>query len=416
MQATRTELDYKAGLRLVYLTSVYPAPSTTFITNEVQGLRRRGNPIQVYSVWKPNLDDLPDTLMREANGVRYLLPACWQDVFGTLIRTLVRAPWKFSLTLIYALTRRNPGARGRLGMLFYFVEAMLLADDLRGDHLHVHHANAAAAVGMLAARYLRIPFSFTAHGSDILIEKNLLEDKLAQARFVVTVSEYNRRHLEKYHPGLNPSVSVVRTGVDLGRFTPGESRIGRKRVHILSVGRLHPVKGFKHLITAVAMLMGKDLDFECSIMGEGPERENLQDQIRDLGVEEHVRIRRAIGHEEMPEVFAGADIYVLSSLSEGLPVVLMEAMASGIPVVSTRITGIPELVEEGVSGLLVPPGDPAALAEAVAGLIADPIARHEMGRAGRIRVENHFNLETNLDNLNDLFRSELHDLLEVSPG
>lgn len=417
MSGNRAEDDYAAGLRLAYLTSLYPAPSSTFITNEVDGLRRRGHSIQMNSVRCPDPESLPPDLKHLSHEVTYLLPAGMSDLVGILAWAFLRAPIRCLATLAYALTRHATGLRGRVYMLFYFVEAMLLAGSLhrRGAQLlHVHHANTAAIVGMLAVRYLGIPFSFTAHGSDILLENHLLEEKLDQARFVVTVSDYNRTHLEDFHGDRLPRVEVVRTGVDLDRFKAPALRLERAMPRILSVGRLHEVKGFTHLVTALARVREMGLDFECALVGEGPDREAIGFRIHELGLEEHLHLAGAVGPEAMPPVYAGADIFVLPSLSEGLPVVLMEAMASGLPVVATRITGVPELVEDGVSGLLVPPAESEALAQALARLLSNPETRREMGRAGRRRVERGFDLEVHLDRLNHLFRKEMNGCIALS--
>ncbi len=417
MSGNRAEDDNGTGIRLAYLTSLYPAPSSTFITNEVDGLRRRGHSIQMNSVRCPDPESLPSDLKHLSHEVTYLLPAGMSDLVGTLAWAFLRAPIRCLTTLAYALTRRAPCLRERIYLLFYFVEAMLLAGSLhrRGaELLHVHHANTAAIVGMLAARYLGIPFSFTAHGSDILLENHLLEEKLDQARFVVTVSDYNRTYLKDSCNGRLPRVEVVRTGVDLDRFKVPVLRLEKEKPRILSVGRLHAVKGFDHLVTALARVRERDLDFECGLVGDGPEREALEARIRDLGLEEHLHLAGAVGPEAMPPVYAGADVFVLPSLSEGLPVVLMEAMACGLPVVATHITGVPELVEDGVSGLLVPPAEPDALADALVRLLSDPETRRKMGRAGRRRVERSFNVEDHLDRLNHLFRKELNGCPAVS--
>jgi glycosyltransferase involved in cell wall biosynthesis len=301
-------------------------------------------------------------------------------------------------------------------MVFYLAEAVLLAEHLhrRGlRHVHVHHANAASLVGLLAARLLDIGFSFTAHGSDILLEGDHFEEKIAESRFVITVSEFNRKRLVAAAGRVEPGrIRVVRTGVDLKRFRPCSARPGSGPKRLLTVGRLHPVKGFVHLIDALSRVREARSDFQLDVVGDGPLRADLEERIERAGLTEHVHLRGAIGPSDLPPFYAKADLFVLSSLSEGLPVVLMEAMASGLPVVATRITGVPELVRDGVSGILVPPAEPRPLAAAIRRLLADPLLAARLGRAGRRSVEREFDLEINVDRLDGLLRSELHELVE----
>jgi glycosyltransferase involved in cell wall biosynthesis len=308
------------------------------------------------------------------------------------------------------VSRRRKGLGRRLFLVFYFAEAVVLARELhrRGlRHVHVHHANNAAIVAMLAARYLRVGYSLTAHGSDVLLERDLLEDKLRHAAFAVAVSEYNRAAMLSC--GISPDsppIHVVHTGVELDRFAPGEARPPHD-LDLLSVGRLHEVKAFPDLLRACHRLTRDGLVFRCRIVGDGPSRARLERLRDELGLEDRVEFVGPVGHDELPGYYRESDVFVMASRSEGIPVVLMEAMACGLPVVATDITGIPELVEHGKSGLLVPPGDPDRLARAVAELAASAEKRREYGNAGRRRVRERFDVREGARRLDRLFRERL---------
>ena len=225
MPGTRTEIRLETGLRLAYLTSRYPAASSTFIANEIRGLRERGHHLDVFSIRRPTPDELPGELRDAAAEVTYVVPVRPTFLLAAHLAAFWLAPWRYICVLGQAL--RRPSGRGpwaRVRPLLYFGEAAVLARMLclqRIRHLHVHHANAAALVGLLAARLAGASYSFTAHGSDILLERDRLDEKLIGARFVITVSEFNRRQLVAAAGGTSITpIQVVHTGVDLQTFQP----------------------------------------------------------------------------------------------------------------------------------------------------------------------------------------------------
>lgn len=396
-------------MKLAYLTSLYPGLSSTFIVNEARGLRARGFDIRFFSVRRPDPASLPEGLRAEMREVTYLLDAGVVGTLAAVASATVRRPLAFLRTLGWSVTRPNLAWKRRAFMVIYFVEALILARGLRKGgfrHLHVHHANNANVVALLAARYLGRRYSVTAHGSDILLERELLREKIGGASFAVTVSEHNRRVLDDL--GTSTAVHVVPTGVDVERFADeAESPQRTEPVRLVAVGRLNPVKGFDVLVEACRRLRERGLDFTCTIHGAGDEDTALAEAAEAADVTDRVHLAGPIAPSRVHEAYREGDIYVLSSRSEGLPVVVMEAMASGLPVVASDVTGVPELVVDGETGLLVPPEDPDALADALATLIEDPTRRDRMGEAGVQRVRDGFDADDHLDRLAALFAREI---------
>lgn len=395
--------------RLAYLTSRYPALSATFITAEVEGLRRRGFVVRVFAVRRAP-PPLPPELAAAAGEVTPLLPAGPAALAADLAWAVRTLPGRWPAVLRRVLRPGPVRPRTRLRLPAYLLEAVRLARRLRrwgAQHLHVHHANPAALVGALAAELTRLPRSVTVHGSDVLLEAEALALKLAGARFVVTVCRTTAAALRCRLGPLLPPLHVIPTGVDTRRFSPPSGRTPVRRCpRILALGRLHPVKDFPLLLRAAARLRAAGVPFRLFLGGEGPEGERLAREARTLGLRGRVRLLGGVAPALTPALYRRVDLFVLSSRSEGLPVVLLEAMATGLPVVATRVGGVPECVGDGETGLLVPPGDPEALAGALRRLLVDPERRARLGRAARERVLARYDREVHLNRLAQVFRGE----------
>jgi glycosyltransferase involved in cell wall biosynthesis len=283
-------------------------------------------------------------------------------------------------------------------------------------HLHAHFASQAAELAMLAGRLTGIPFSFTAHAKDIYdhsVDSALLRQKIQEAKFVVTVSEYNRRHLA----GLAGEVAgrkILRlyNGIDLQRFQPGPASL-RDPELLLAIGRLEEKKGFHHLIAACALLRKSGHRFRCLVVGQGREQDALAETIERLDLQAEVALVGAQPQELLIETLKRAAILVLPCVisstgdRDGLPTVLLEAMAMGLPVISTQLVGIPEIVQHGKTGFLVPPGEPAQLAQTIGELLDHPALQESLGRAGRARAEALFDLRKNVLTLHEQFKRSL---------
>lgn len=386
--------------RVAYLVSRYPAVSHAFIQREVLALRELGVEIDTFSLRRADDADVLSPADRAERDATY----SFQPVrVGRLVRdhlgALVRRPRAYASTLAHAVAR-GKGARGRLWQVFYFAEAIQLWAELRRGgigHVHVHFANASADVALLATRFAGgdLEWSLTLHGPAEFFDvtENRLGSKLASPIWIACVSDWVRSQAMSILPPEGwDRLRVVRLGLDTTEWAPASTRPDDGVLRILNVGRLAPVKGQAVLIDAIARLRDDGIDVRCTIAGAGPERAALERQIADAGLGEQVMLTGAVGQDTIRELYAAADVFCLPSFRESLPVVLMEALAMELPVVATRIMGVPELVEDELSGLLVSPGRGDELAAALARLAQDPELRRRLGRAGRATVERDYEL------------------------
>jgi glycosyltransferase involved in cell wall biosynthesis len=275
-------------------------------------------------------------------------------------------------------------------------------------HVHAHWATHPALAAWTVRALTGLPYSFTAHAHDLYVDRAMLREKVRDAAFVVTISEFNRRLLEEVcGPDARGKVHVVRCGVDLRAFAPAPRRAPPVPT-FACVASLRPYKGHAVLLEAAALLRARGLALRVLLVGDGPLRGDLEARVARLGIGDTVTFRGALAHEEIPEILASATAAVLPSVTqadgqmEGIPVALMEAMAAGVPVVSTRLSGIPELVRDGEGGLLVPERDPEALAAAMARLAADPALAARLAAGARRVVERDFDRARNVARLEAL--------------
>jgi glycosyltransferase involved in cell wall biosynthesis len=391
-------------LRIAYVVSRYPSISHVFILREVLALRRAGAEVATFTIRRHGDNErLSDVDRGEDARTHVLVPASPLDLARSHLGAFVRGPARYLATLLLALRLRGPGARATLWQLFYFGEAALMWRQCRKRgirHIHAHHANVGSDVALLASHLGGDDWSwsFTMHGSTEFfdVREHRLAQKAELARFVVCVSDHGRSQIMSLvEPSHWDKLLRVHCGVDIEAFRPAAERAGDVRsLEILTVGRVVPVKGQSLLVEAVAELRRRGIDARLTIVGDGPQLADLRALAARLGVGDHVDFAGPVGQHEIAAHYARADVFALPSFAEGLPVVLMEAMASGLPVVASRITGVPELVEEGVSGLLVAPGRGDELTDALERVLREPPqARWAMGSAGREKVVREFDVE-----------------------
>ena len=349
---------------VAYLVSAYPAPSHTFIRREVEALRARGIAIETFSIRRPPAGARWAPADRAAlDSTTYLLPASPADLLRSHARALFGQTQRYLGTLRLALRHRPPGLRAWSWALFHFAEAILLAGKLeqRGiRHLHNHFANASANVGLLASHFLQLPWSLTLHGSADWSYPSgyLLPAKIEAACFVACVSRYGLSQACRVTaPSLWDKFFIARCGVDLSVFPVARPAAAPAPLRILAVGRLSPEKGHAGLLHAFDALRRGGVDARLTIIGDGPLRGELARLVAALGLDGHCELLGQRAEGEVLEALAGADLFVMSSFMEGLPVVLMEAMGMGVPVVAPCVAGIPELVRHDVTGLLYTVGD-----------------------------------------------------------
>lgn len=399
---------------VTYLISEYPAFNHTFILREVQALREAGVDVSTISIRRDGrpLERVTPDERAERASTWYVKQQGALGLATALLRRAVRAPGRLvrALALAARLGGLDIGALAR--HLAYWAEAVIVADRLdrtRAPHVHVHFAS---TVGLLAHVVSGCPFSITIHGPAEFETPHFgLAEKVRQAALIVTISKFGRSQVMRTARIDDwPKVRVVQLGVDTATYVPRSELPRGPRATVLTVGRLAPVKGQALLIEAVHRLVQRGVDVGLTIVGEGPERGRLEAQASRLGIADRVELTGALNAVETRQRFEGASVFALTSFAEGIPVVLMEAMALGVPCVASRVTGVPELIDDGVTGYLVSPGDGDEAADAISRLLADPAAAMAMTQAARARVVEQYDLPTNARRL----AAELRSLLE--PG
>lgn len=401
------------GLRLAYIIGTYPLLTTTFIDREISAMRQGGARLHVVSIRRPS-GQLSDRQKVLQQGVTYLLPVSLPSFMGGHLRFALLRPAIYFGTLLYLLTRSHPSLKSRFMTLLHFAEAVYVAHVLRHDpcdHIHAHFMDRAATLALVSSRLLNVPYSVSAHARDIYVDPVLLSEKLWGAKFVATCTAYNRAYLSRFvRDDRDDRLKCIHHGLDVNNYQPGSGAPQGKPV-LMAVGQLKEKKGFVYLLQACRMLKDRGYDFECRIVGEGPLRETLEAQIRQLALQDAVILCGALPHQEVIDNYRRSIIFVLPCVlgadgdRDGIPNVILEAMAMQLPVVSTRHSGIPEAVENGVSGLLVPPADAPALAEALAKLLDDPDSRQRFGQQGRQMIVECFDAEQNVKRLLAEFRA-----------
>lgn len=387
-----------------------------WVGNELRVVAAAGIPFQLHSLERPEqvYFAAPEIRALETHSLYPVRPL-------EFLASIALAPGLFGRRFLSALGNALFGPREsvaiRLKGLWHLGLACLWARRVRSQPVSLIHAqwiHSAGTVAMYGAWLLDVPFSFTGHGADLFRDRAALLDKIRRADFIVCISTFHRDYYLEH--GARPEqLLLVYCGIDTDHFDLAERRKGPgESFRILASGRLVEKKGFAHLIAACEELCSRGLEFECVIAGSGELEQPLVARIERAGLTDRVRVTgNAIKQEEIPAFMHGGDLYCLPCVrasdgdADGLPQMLMEAMACGLPVVSTRISGIPDLVVDGECGVLVEPGSPAELADAIERLMADPIQAAKLATAGRQRVVDLFDLRTCLTPLLDRFRSKL---------
>jgi colanic acid/amylovoran biosynthesis glycosyltransferase len=399
-------------MRIAYFTNQYPAVSHTFIRREIQALEALGLTVFRYAL-RSSPDELADAEDKaEQELTQYILKARLGELLRCLLVTLLRHPVDTINTIRLALKIGWRSDRGILRHLAYAAEAALLADWCRRDsieHLHAHFGTNPAAIAMLAQQLLHIPYSFTAHGSEEFEKAPLLslDEKLRHAAFAVCVSSFGRSQLMRWSPPDQwRKIMLVRCGVDRS-FLESVVLKPPSSPRLICVGRLGEHKAQLILVAAVRRLREAGIDCEVVLAGDGPMRAQVEEAIRKAGLERQIAIIGWVSGERVKAEIAASRALVLPSFSENMPVVIMEAMALGRPVISTYIAGIPELVQPGVTGWLVPASDEIALAEAMREALAASVGRLQaMGTTARERVMERHDVLKEAAKLKTLFTGE----------
>lgn len=395
-------------MKVAYVVSRFPTIAETFILHEILELRRLGVGVDVYPLIHQR-EEVVHSEVEELKGrVHHIslisLKVAWSQVYW-----LARKPLRY-LGVWGRAIRENLASPKFLARAFVAVPlAACYAREMSAsgvNHVHAHWATHPALAAFVIHRLTDLPYTFTIHAHDLYVERHMLETKIREARGVVTISEYNRKLIEElYGPHAAVKTNVVRCGIDTEYFTPGSGRRPGSPFRILCIATLKDYKGHRHLVEACAILTEKGLDFRCTLVGGGPLRVDIESQVKAKGLEGKIVLAGFQPRHTVLEMLRESDVMVLPSVvtetgkMEGIPVALMEAMAAEVPVVATRISGIGELVEDRVNGLLVESADSGALAAAMRLIIENPLRAREMGRAGRETVLRDYDLRKNAASL-----------------
>lgn len=337
------------------------------------------------------------------------------DVLISHLSFLLRNPFRYSLALIKMIMPFHHSWKDRYRSFLHFLEGAVFARQMQKDgvgHLHAHWASHTGSVARAVHLLSGIPYSISAHAIDIWHDKLLMKQKLKEARFFACCSRYGKSEvLKQGAPEDSDKVHLVYHGIDIRRFVLPPEGV-RSNNLILSVGRLDPAKGFYDLITACKFLAERKLDFVCEIYGKGPDYGRLRNHIEELGLSLFVHLKGSIPQEQLLAQYHRAAIFALpcvkieNTLFDGLPNVLVEAMATGLPVITTNISAIPELMEDGKNGYMVSSGDPKSIAQHLMLLLRDHDLRLRMGHSAREKVVREFDNTKCIDQLIGLIERE----------
>lgn len=392
--------------KVAYIMSRFPKVTETFILYEILALKGMGLEIEIFPLVRQRETVEHPEVRSLMPYVHYYTLLSWAVVAAQLY-WLGRSPRTYLQTWAQVIRGNFRSPKFLSRALVTMPMAALFAREMQGlgiEHVHAHWATHPALAAFVIKQLTGISYSVTAHAHDIYVEQTMLEEKLSAAEFVTTISEYNQHFLQDLYPELNKP-TVIHCGIDVERFKPLAQRGSNEPFTIICVASLEEKKGHRYLLEALALLMTEEIPIRCIVVGEGETRPEIEAQIASLGLQNVVSLLGRQTQQRVRELLSHADVMVLPSVvtakgkKEGIPVVLMEAMAMEVPVVATAISGIPELVADNHTGLLVPERDAAKLADAISRLFQDPALCRRLAANGRAWVVEEFNLDENAKRL-----------------
>jgi colanic acid/amylovoran biosynthesis glycosyltransferase len=409
-----TSVRHTSQPQLTYLISCYPAITHTFILREILALRELGCIVRTVSIKSPerSSDGLTSVEEAERQQTFYVKGRGLRRIAWDHLKCFTSRPLRYLAGLWFTVRLCGLAFQYLPNYLLYFAEAIVVGEWMRRkdlDHLHVHFANAGSTVALIISKVYPVQYSMTVHGPDEFYAEVFyrLKEKTRGASFICCISQFCRGQLMKassiddWH-----KFEVCPLGVDPNWFHPGQAPV-EQEFGVCCVGRLVAAKGQAVLLEAAAALLNRGKRVHVHLIGDGPDRKALQELIIRHNITENVTFHGSVNQDRLRSLLAEASVFVLPSFAEGVPVSLMEAMAMEIPCISTVTAGIPELISSGVNGILVPPSDAASLAEALEMLIGNPEYRLKLGRAGRRKIMEQYNLQDNARRLACVFARRL---------
>jgi colanic acid/amylovoran biosynthesis glycosyltransferase len=399
-------------MKLAYLLSEYPVLEHTYLLREVRELRNLGWDIQTISVRKPaKRASTPSAVeLQEGNATWYILGDNLLSVVRAQLVTIATRPLRYLRGLFTAWKFGHFHPRRTFLATAYFAEAVAAGHRLRKAGITHVHSVYSTTVAMLLATVFDVHLSMTIHGSGEFLDAKgfWIGPKVRIAQLITAISYFGKSQIMLWsEPSDWHKIEVVPLGIDLAGWQPAVFRERPEPFQLIAVGRIAAAKGYPLLLDAMAQLRSERKDVRLTLVGDGPERPQLEQYAAQLGISDRVSFAGWKTQDALRELYRNSDLCVLSSLAEGIPVVLMEAMATGVPCVATRITGIPELVRDGVDGRLVTPADAHELACAIAELMDNPGLRKRMADAGRAQIAAKFELHQNVEQLSRVLKERL---------
>jgi glycosyltransferase involved in cell wall biosynthesis len=398
---------------IAYVLQSFPLLTETFVYREVWALERRGLQVATFAAWKPDKEALSQEVKHLLDCTTYVFPISWTRFIRAHLSSLIKHPRKYLGTLILVVTPKGESLSNRRRTLFHFGEAVYLAEEMRVQHIqhiHAHFCINAATIALVASRLLDISFSFTAHNV-LFTDRVILKEKIRAASFVAAISHFTRESLVRLVPGdaVGHKIHIVHCGITPEAFAPLEPKPANDIPSLLFVGQLCERKGATVLVEACRILVERGVNFHCVIVGEGPQKAVVEDLVEQYALQEEIELVGTVFQERIQAYYQRADVFVLPCVTasngdvDGVPVSLMEAMAVEVAAVSTHVSGIPELIKDGVNGLLVPEQDPPALADALQTVLEDDELRSRLGKNGRRKIIREFNVDISARQLATLF-------------
>jgi glycosyltransferase involved in cell wall biosynthesis len=401
---------------VAYISQRLPNLTETFVYREIFALREQGFKVVPLSIHAPSVKQLPGEARALAEETHYVFPLNRHRFLTAHAYFLLTQLDKYLQTFLFVMTRPEQKPSVRRRTLYHFGEAIYLAAHVQRQgvqHVHAHFSVNAATIALVMSRMLDISFSFTVH-NNIFTDQLILKEKIREAKFIAVISEYSRDFLLNMmadEPHLKDKFRIIHCGVSLEQFQPisEEARAPADKPLIFSVGQFAERKGMPVLVEACRILRDRGHKFECVIAGDGAERELLERMITDNRLQDVVKLTGVIFQDEVRDYLNRTDIFAMPCITakngdkDGIPVVFMEAMAMEIPVVSTYVSGIPELIDHTKNGLLVTEKDAFSFADALQQLLEDETLRRKFGRDGRQKVMADFNIDKTSVQMASLF-------------